>query len=195
MRRLLSLALCLPLALAGCGYNFPGQASSLPGGGTRLAIRPFVNQTRDAGVEANFREALESEVERRANFSVVPEQDADVVLAGVLQALRYRPIAFSASDEAMQYETVLVLSASLQSPDDGRVFWQVSNFTGSDSFGAVQGTVVVQSSQFQEQSTLNEQNLARLTDVQLSESQKGETTQRLLENVARDLYNSMVEDF
>ena len=37
--------------------------------------------------------------------------------------------------------------------------------------------------------------LVQLTDVQLSESQKGEALERVLENMSRDVYNSMVEDF
>jgi len=53
----------------------------------------------------------------------------------------------------------------------------------------------VQSSQFQEQSTLNEENLLQLTDVQLSESQKQEAIDRVLENMSRDVYNAMVENF
>ena len=40
----------------------------------------------------------------------------EVVLEGVIQSLWYRPIAFSNSDEAAQYETIMELSALLRDP-------------------------------------------------------------------------------
>ena len=189
------LAIGWTLALFGCGYNFPGEATVLPGGGTKLYIETFRNQSRRPGLENAVRDALESEVLRRGNFEVVSDGEAEVVLDGVIQSLNYRPIAFSNADEALQYETIMTLSASLRDPGSGKIVWRVTNLRESDSFGAVPGTVVAQSSQFQEQSTLNAGNLLQLSDVQLSESQKDEAIQRLLENMSRDVYNAMVEDF
>ncbi len=183
------------LVFLGCGYHFPGDASVLPGGGTKVHVTTFANQSREPGLENSVRSALEDEILRRGNFDLVSSGDAQVILEGVIQSLQYRPIAFSGSDEALQYETVMTLSASLRDPKRKKVVWKVSNLRESDSFGAVPGTVVVQSSQFQEQSTLNAPNLAQLTDVQLSESQKDEAIERVLENMSRDVYNAMVEDF
>lgn len=185
----------LALVAGGCGYGFPGDASVLPGGSTKVHVSTFTNQTREAGLENSVRDALESEILRRGNFELVSESEAEVVLDGVIQSLRYRPIAFSNSDEALQYETVMNLSASLRDKRRNTIVWRVSNLRETDSFGAVPGTVVVQSSQFQEQSTLNAQNLLQLSDVQLSESQKEEAIDRVLENMSRDVYNAMVEDF
>ncbi len=189
------LVVVASLWISGCGYHFPGQASVLPGGGTKLHVATFTNQSREPGLENAVRDALEDEVLRRGIFDLVSDDDAEVVLEGVIQSLQYRPIAFSNADEALQYETIMTLSASLRDPKRKAIVWRVANLRESDSFGAVAGTVVVQSSQFQEQSTLNQQNLAQLTDVQLSESQKDEAIDRVLENMSRDLYNSIVEDF
>lgn len=183
------------LLAGGCGYNFPGDASHLPGGGTTVHVSTFTNQSREAGLENSVRDALETEIARRGNFELVGASEAEVVLEGVIQSLQYRPIAFSNTDEALQYETIMTLSASLRDTRRKAIVWRVSNLRETDSFGAVPGTVVVQSSQFQEQSTLNEQNLQQLTDVQLSESQKDEAIERVLENLSRNVYNAMVEDF
>lgn len=189
------LAIGIALALCGCGYNFPGEATVLPGGGTKLYVASFTNQSRRPGLENSVRDALENEILRRGNFELVRDDQAEVILEGVIQSLHYRPIAFSNADEALQYETIMTVSASLRDPRRDTIVWRVTNLRESDSFGAVPGTVVVQSSQFQEQSTLNAGNLAQLTDVQLSESQKDEAIERVLENMSRDVYNAMVEDF
>lgn len=183
------------LLLSSCGYNFPGQASALPGGGTTVHVASFSNQTREAGLENLVRTAMEDEILRRGAFELVPEGEAEVVLEGVVRSLQYRPIAFSNTDEALEYETVMTVSASLLDRRRDTIVWRVTNLRESDSFGSVPGTVVAQSSQFQEQSTLNAQNLGQLTDVQLSETQRTEAIERVLENVSRNLYNAMVEDF
>jgi len=189
------LAMVASLGILGCGYHFPGQASVLPGGGTKVHVAEFANHTGEPGLENSVRVALEDEILRRGSFELASDDDAQVVLEGVIQALHYRPIAFSNADEALQYETIMTLSASLRDPARNAILWNVTNLRESDSFGTVPGTVVAQSSQFQEQSTLNPGNLAQLTDVQLSESQKGEALDRVLENMSRDVYNAMVEDF
>lgn len=196
MRRAAVLALVAILSTAGCGYNFPGQASTLPGGSSRLHIARFENRTRNPGLENEVREALEAEVTRRGQLTLVPRlDDAEVVLEGAISSLEVRPIAFSNSDEAVQYETVMILSAGLRNTKTGAILWRVSALRETDSYGAVSQTVVASSSQFLQQSTLNANDLNQLTDVQLSESQRREALDRVLENTSRDLYNAMVEGF
>src|SRR5690606_29531258 len=105
------------------------------------------------------------------------------------------PVAFSNTDEALQYETIMTVSAQLRDVRNDAVVWRVAGLRANDSYGAVLGTVVAESSQFQEQSPIGAQQLGQLTDVQLSEGQREEALLRVLENLSRDLYNSMVEDF
>ena len=190
-------ALLISLLLAaGCGYHFPGQAAELPGGGSKLHIARFENRTESPGLENDVLEALESEVSRRGQFKMIRQPaDADLVLEGAITSLETRPVAFSGSDEALQYETVMTVSAALRDPRTGKVVWRVTSLRENDSYGAVSSTVVPSSSQFLEQSTLNANDLNQLTDVQLSESQRREALDRVLENTSRDLYNAMVENF
>ena len=184
------------LVAGGCGYHFPGQAATLPGGGTRLRVARFENHTRSPGLENDVLEAIEAEVARRGQFTIAGDGQApDVILEGTITSLVVRPIAFSSTDEALQYETVMTLSARLRDPRNGAIVWRVAALRENDSYGAVAQTVVPQSSLFQSQSTLNSNDLGQLTDVQLSESQNREALDRVLDNASRDLYNSMVEDF
>jgi len=197
MRVALAPALALLVAVgAACGYHFPGQASTLPGGASRVYVARFENRTRSPGLENDVLEALESEVTRRGQLALVPDaSSADLILEGAINSLEVRPIAFSNSDEAVQYETVMTLSAGLRNPKTGAIVWRVAALRENDSYGAISQTVVASSSQFLQQSTLNANDLNQLTDVQLSESQRREALDRVLENTSRDLYNSMVEGF
>lgn len=195
VRALACVALAASL-LAACGYNFPGQGRELPGGGTSIYIGEFTNATREAGLDSRVREAIEEEVERRGAFKLTNDSaSAHVVMEGSVDRLETRPVAFSNTDEAVQYETIMSISASLRDTRTEKVVWQVASLRANDSYGAVFGTVVAESSQFQEQSPIGAQALGQLTDVQLSESQRDEALVRVLENITRDLYNAMVEDF
>lgn len=194
--RLVVLVAGLGLALADCGYHFPGEGRTLPGGATSLYIAKFENRTREAGLENFVLEALEAEVARRGQFTLEPDQDAaQLVLEGTILALETRPVAFSSSDEALQYQTFLTVSAALRDPKTNAVVWRVAALRETDSYGAVANTVVTDSPEFVAGSTLNQGDLAQLSDVQLSETQQREALDRVLENTSRDLYNAMVENF
>lgn len=189
-------ALVLAFAAAGCGYHFPGEGTALPGGGSRLHVARFDNRSRQPGVESQVVEGIELEIARRGRFTLAREEEAaDLVLEGTIQSIETRPIAFSTSDETLQYETVMVLSAALRNPATNAVVWRVSALRENDSYGAVSDTVVPSSSAFVSQSTLNANNLNQLSDVQLSEAQRREALDRIVENTSRDLYNAIVEDF
>jgi hypothetical protein len=188
--------LAAALVVASCGYHFPGQGQVLPGGGSSVYVGEFLNRTRDPGIEARVRSSLEDEIARRGIFKLVPSTDAAaVVLEGSVDRIETRPVAFSNTDEAVQYETIMTVSAQLRDNRNETVVWRLSGLRATDSYGAVFGTVVAESSQFQEQSPIDAQQLGQLTDVQLSESQRDEALVRVLENLSRDLYNAMVEDF
>jgi hypothetical protein len=184
------------LALAGCGYNFPGEGRTLPGGATSIFVERFENRTRDAGFENYVLESMQAEVARRGQFTLAPQRsEAQLALEGSILSIEKRPVAFSNSDEALQYQTYVTVSARLRDTRSGNVVWRISALREGDSFGAVANTVVTDSPDFLTGSTLNPTDLQQLSDVQLSEAQEREALDRVLESLSRDLYNAMVENF
>jgi hypothetical protein len=184
------------VALQACGYNFPGEGRTLPGGATSIYVAKFDNRTRDAGLENFVLEAMQTEVARRGQFAL--EQDrsaAQLALEGTILSIEKRPVAFSSSDEALQYQTYVTVSAVLRNTQSGNVVWRISALREGESYGAVANTVVTDSPDFLTGSTLNPRDLEQLSDVQLSEAQEREALDRVLENLSRDLYNAMVENF
>jgi hypothetical protein len=190
-----TLALSL-LSLVDCGYHFPGEGRTLPGGATSIYIAKFENRTRDAGLENYLLESLQAEVSRRGQFTLVKERaDAQVALEGTILSLDTRPVAFTSNDQAVQYQTFITINATLRNTKSGAAAWRISGLRETDSYGAVANTVVTDAPQFLATSGLNPNDLAQLSDVQLSEAQQGEAVDRVLQNTSRDLYNSMVENF
>jgi len=189
--------LVLPLlALVDCGYNFPGEGRTLPGGATTIHVARFENRTREAGLENYVLESLQAEVARRGQFTLERERSAaQLSLEGTILSIEKRPVAFSGSDEAVQYQTYVTVSAQLRDTTSGNAVWRISALREGESYGAVANTVVTDSPDFLTGSTLNPTDLQQLSDVQLSEAQEREALDRVLENLSRDLYNAMVENF
>ena len=183
------------LVTASCGYHFPGEGT-LPGGATSIHVAKFDNRTRDAGLENYLLEAIQTEIARRGKFTLAEERSAaQLTLEGTIVSIERRPVAFSSSDEALQYQTYVTVSAVLRDTRDNKAVWRIAALREGDSYGATSNTVVTDSPEFLTGSTLNSRDVAQLSDVQLSESQEREALDRVFQNTSRDLYNAMVENF
>jgi Lipopolysaccharide-assembly len=198
MKPLARFALSVTIASAavspGCGYHFVGTGSRLPPEIRTISFGPIQNATREVGLEKQLVEAIEDEVTSHGRLDVVSAGKGDVVLTGVVRDYRSRPVAFSSNDEALQYQAIVIVDLDLRRRDNGKLLWKAIGQRQTQDYSAVPGVVVTSSSQFQ-QSTLNAANVGQFTDIQLSESQRRQANDALLENLARDIYNQMMEDF
>jgi lipopolysaccharide assembly LptE-like protein len=193
VQRLLVVAAGLVL-VAGCGYNFAGVGNRLPPEIHSVTLGPIQNATREVGINKQLLEALEDEVTSHGRLNVVPAGQGDAVLTGTVHDYVSRPISFNAQDEALQYQAVLFVDLELRRRDNGKLLWKTINQRAAQEYSAVPGVVVTSSSQFQ-QGNLNAKNVPAFTDIQLSESSRRDANDRLVEQMSRDLYNQMMEDF
>lgn len=190
-------AMCVLLgmaALGGCGYRLAGTGNRLPSDVHTISLGPIQNLTREIGLEKQLLESLEDEVSSRGRLTVVSQGQGEVVLSGVIRDYLNRPIAFSARDEALQYQASVGVDLQLRRRDNGKLLWKSQGQREAQDYSAVPGVVVTSSSQFQS-STLNAQNVSQFTDISLSESQRRQANESLIDTLARDVYNQMMEDF
>ena len=190
-------ALSLLLMLAGCGYHLAGEQVRLPDDVHSVSVGRIENRSREQGLEKTLAFAIEREVHIRRRFHM--EEDpagGDAVLSGTIRDVRVRPVAFDANDQAVQFEIAVVMDLRLTRHDDGHVLWQVRGLRETDEYSASSRVVVTGSSQFQ-RGTLNATDLQnpQLSNIQLAETDRRQALARLLSQVARDVYNQMVEDF
>jgi hypothetical protein len=198
--------LVLVCALAGCGYHLAGEGSGLPEEVHSLSVGTIVNRSREHGLEKSLAFAFEQEVVVRRHFRFRGDPaGADAVLSGTIRELTAHPVAFSSSDQALQYELILVLDLTLTRQRDGRALWRVDGLRESDEYSTNSQVVITSSSQFQ-QGTLNAGDLPcepnstqpcnpQFTNIQLAETLRRRAIGRLLKRAVRDVYNDMVEDF
>jgi hypothetical protein len=187
----------LSLMLAGCGYHFAGEHVSLPEDVHSLSVGHIENRSREHGLEKTLAFALEREVYIRRHFHM--EEDAaagDAVLSGTIRTVRVQPVAFDSNDEAVQFQIAVVLDLTLTRQSDAHVLWQVRGLRETDEYSASAPIVITSASQFQ-QGTLDATNVrnSQLSNIQLAETERQKALARVLSQVARDVYNQMVETF
>ena len=191
MRRAALLAV---LVLAACGYHLAGTGTTVPEGARTIRIERFTNHTREAGLDVHLHRAVEDEFRRQGTLRVVTEGDADVVLSGSIRRFTSVPVAFSATDEAVQYQGIMQVSLRLTEHESGHVLFENKLLQESQDFGAVSGVVISSSPHFQ-RGTINARDLPDLTNVQIGEARRREAQGDLIELLARDIYLQTMEGF
>ncbi len=189
------LAAFIAAVSLGCGYHFIGTHTALPEDVHSLSVGNFVNESREVGLDKTLAFAFERELYQRGSvpFRENPAE-GDGVITGTIREFRTRPISFDANDEALQYEAELTCDIVLRRQSDGKVLWRGSRLRSYQQYSVSRQTVVPSSSQFQ-QGTLDFQNLAELSDIQLAETEKRLTIERMVRALARDVHDRILDDF
>jgi len=182
------------LVAAGCGYGLSHVADYVPAEAHTISIRPFDNRTKEYGLDVRLRQAIEDEFRRRGPLRVVVEADGDLELTGSIRRFATVPVAFSAVDEAIQYQGVMQVSIRLADRSSGRVLYENGNIQASQDFGVVSGVVITSSPHFQ-RGTINARDLPDLTNVELGDTRRREAQRELLDILAQDIYLQAVEGF
>ena len=191
MRRAALLAV---LALAACGYHLSGTGTTVPESARTIRIELFANHTRETGLEVRLHRAVEDEFRRQGTLRVVSEGDADLVLSGTIRRFTSVPVAFSATDEAVQYQGIMQVSLRLTERESGHLLFENKLLQESQDFGAESGVVVSSSPHFQ-RGTINARDLPDLPNVQFGEARRREAQNDLIELLARDIYLQAMEGF
>ncbi len=111
----------IQLAASGCGYQLIHYDEPLENVGS-VAIRTFVNESYEPGVEFVVADALRQEFLRRGAVALVDEAvDADLVVSGVVEPLVTRTRSFSSIALALEWEVTLRLAVDAEWSDGTRM--------------------------------------------------------------------------
>jgi hypothetical protein len=182
-------------AVAGCGYHFVGQGSLLPADVRTVYVEPFVNRSREVGIDKELTSAVRSEFYRRGQLKVVDfSEQADVILSGVIRSLDSSVASVNRRDEVLQYESVLVMDVMLRRRQPNEILWRGQNLRFAELHAGSRAAVVTTSSEFR-MGTLNATDVRRLTDVQLTEVERQSVQSQLMERFAKELHQQVIEMF
>jgi hypothetical protein len=191
----LVMAAILAVFLSACGYQWVGQSSLLPKDAQTVYVEPFINRSRDVGMEKELTSALRSEFYRRGELRVVDlSEQADIILSGVVRSLDSTVASVNRRDEVLQYESVLVLDATLRRREPNEILWRGQGLRLAEIHGGSRAAVVTTSSEFRT-ATLNSSDVRRMTDIQLTEGERKDVRNRLMERFAKELHQRIMEMF
>jgi outer membrane lipopolysaccharide assembly protein LptE/RlpB len=181
--------------LYGCGYQFGGAGTLLPKDAQTIYVEPFVNATREVGLEKELTTALRGELYRKGQLRVVDQADqADIILSGVVRSLNNQTLSINRFDEVLQMEAVLIMDLNLRRREPDQILWRGPGVRLTHVYAASRGAVVTSSSEFRT-GTLNSADVRRMTDIQLTESQVSGARDQLMSSFAQELYQRLVEMF
>lgn len=193
--RFTPIGLSLLLLGMGCGYGFGGKGAEFPKDVRTVFVESFVNRTREVGIDREVTSALKSELHQKEQLRVVDRlEEADAILSGVVRSFDSRVVGVNRRDEAIQLEMVLVLDMSLRRRSPDELLWRTQGVRFSELYSGSRGAVVTTSSDFKSQ-PLNPADVRQFTDVQLTETLKQETRDRLAERAAREMHLRLLEMF
>jgi hypothetical protein len=189
------VVVALLVLLDGCGYHFVGSARSLAPELRTIGVETLANETREIGIEKRIAFAIEREFAMRGPLRVARTPgEGDLVLSGTVRTAEDRPIAFNRNDEVLIYQTLLALDLELRRRDSGELVWQARGLRSSADYESIASVIVTTSSEFRS-STLNAEDLGGFTEIQLAESRRRRTLERIVEHLAHDVYDQIMEDF
>ena len=182
--------------LGGCGYQFVGESSLLPKEARTIYVEPFVNRSRDVGLDKELTTALRGEFYRRGQLKIVDSaEQADVILSGVIRSFADSTASVNRDDEVLQYESLLIMDVTLRRREPNEILWRGQGVRLNQVYAGSRAAVVTTSSAFQSTGTLNSTDVSRLTDIQLTELDRRAIRDRLMEQFARELHQRVTEMF
>ena len=192
--RLFFAAIAVQL-IAGCGYQFAGDGSLLPKDAKTIYVEPFVNRSRDVGIEKELTSALRGEFYRRRQLVVVDQSElADLILSGVVRSLDSSVASVNRQDEVLQYESRLNLDVTLRRREPNEVLWRGQGIQLNEIYAGSRAAVVTTSSDFRT-GTLNSSDVRRMTDIQLTDTERRNVRSHLMDRFAKELHQRVMEMF
>lgn len=184
------------LLVSACGYQFSSRSDGFPKDIRTVYVEPFINGTRDVGLDKELTSALRSQFFRRGDLRVVDQLDqADAIITGVVRGFETHVASVNRKDEVLQYESALIVDASLRRREPNEILWRTQGTRLTEIHSGSRAAVVTTSSAFKSGTTLNESDVRRLTDIQLTEDENRAARTQLVETFAEELYQRLMEMF
>ncbi len=182
--------------LGGCGYQFVGESSLLPKEARTIYVEPFVNRSRDVGLDKELTTALRGEFYRRGQLKIVESaEQADLILSGVIRSLDNTVASVNRDDEVLQYESLLIMDVTLRRREPNEILWRGQGVRLNQVYAGSRAAVVTTSSEFFT-GTLNASDVRQMTDIQLTEfERRAAGRDQLMERFARELHQRVTEMF
>jgi len=117
-KKVLSLLIFAVLCFLGCWYySFSGKPLT---GVKTIAIPPFADRTSEVQIRDRLQSMLISTFQNENVLKVVGQNEADVILNGVIEEIKDVPTAPTRQEEARQFELRVVVRIKVENKKTGK---------------------------------------------------------------------------
>ncbi len=125
MIRLLGCLTITLVLLAGCGYHSLRKDSYSPADAINSThIRLFENRSYRAGLDTSLAKALMDEYAKHSGGLLSAENNAQLVLSGLVLSYATAPVSYTAADKIREYRATMMVTAVLQQRKTMGVLWK-----------------------------------------------------------------------
>lgn len=126
-----AMALVVGAVLVGCGYT---TQSSLDPQYQTIAVSPFFDKSKEYDLQAPLTNAITRKFINDTRLDVVAQDQADLLLEGVILNYQLKGLTFDANDEVTQYLLVITAGVRLTDLQKGEVLWEEQLMAGETSY-------------------------------------------------------------
>jgi len=189
------VAFAAMLLVSGCGYHFGASGTNLPPSAQTIYIAQFKNDTRQTSLNDEFMVYLRDEVASHKRLTIVDRASAaDLTLTGEVTQSLVVPNAFNSVLEPTQYAETIVVRAWLRDRRGGKLLWSTNGMASTDNYATVSQNVVNTTPTFLQQN-LRSADIARMSDIQTTETQERSSRTQMMAGLAAHMYDSMATGF
>lgn len=190
-RRVFRLLAVGAVLISGCALHFADNGGNLPATAHTIYVSRFTNLTRVQGINDQFQQYLKDAVASHGRLAVVNDQsDSDLLLGGRIVYAGSTPTMFNGAYEPLIYANSITVTATLIDRRTGKVLWNGGGITASGQAPAVAQAIVPSTPQFLRQN-LRGQDLLNMTDMQVAATQGSLANERMMREVADEIYAEM----
>jgi hypothetical protein len=139
VRKFFALTCVVTWFLPSCGYRLANKNMNA-GKGQTIAVPTFTNTTSTYRIEQRLTEAVRQELIRRTQFSVVPDNQGDVVMAGEVLSYIAIPVIFNRQGRGSSYTMVVDMNVRVTETKTGKVLFRNDRFSFRDVYELAQSS-------------------------------------------------------
>ena len=143
-RTITIISLVLGAALGGCGYQFGGGVGLLPKDVQTIYVEPFINRSREVGIDKELTTAVRGELYRKGRLRLAEQaEQADVILSGVVRSLESITVSVNGFDEVLQLQAQMIVDLNLRRREPNEILWRGPGITLTQIYAGSRGAVVI----------------------------------------------------
>ncbi len=181
----------LVMTLGGCALHFADNGGNLPSRDKTIYVARFANLTRVQGINDQFMQYVKDAISSRGRLVVVDDpSSADLLLTGEVVFAGAAATTFNGAYEPLIYQNTITIAATLTDRRTKKILWHSDGISNTAQAPAVAQAIVPTAPQFLQQN-LRGPDLLHMTDMQVAATQGAFANQRMMQEVAAELYADM----